>query len=330
MAKLAITIACENYDRVQPIRRGEVEISGCEINFLDMGPEELFFRAYRHREFDVAELSMSSYLLGTSRGTAPYVAVPVFLSRLFRHSAIYIRTDRGIDRPQDLKGRRIGLPEYQLTACLWARALLESEYGVAPWDVEWVRGGLHEPGRVEKVTLNLPPSVRISAIPEDTTLDAMLADGRIDALISPRPPRCFLQGQPGVARLFPDYKQVEQDYFRKTGIFPIMHVLGIRRDLVERHPWLANSVYGAFIKAKAMSLAALEDVAAVKAMLPWLGPHLEETRAVMGADFWPYGVEPNRATLEAMVRYAHRHGTADRELSVEELFVPSTLERYKV
>lgn len=330
MTKLAITIACENYDRVQPIRTGQVEIPGCDVNFLGMGPEELFFRAYRHCEFDIAELSMSSYLLATSRGTAPYVAVPVFLSRLFRHSAIYIRTDRAIERPEDLVGLRIGLPEYQLTACLWARAFLDSEYGVAPWDVEWFRGGLHEPGRVEKVELKLPENVRISAIPEDATLDAMLADGRIDALISPRPPHCFVRGESGVARLFPNHKQIEKDYFRKTGIFPIMHVLGIRRDLVERHPWLANSVYDAFIKAKIISMTALEDIAALKAMLPWLGAHLEETHATMGPDFWPYGVEANRATLDAMVHFAHRHGTADRALTVEELFAPSTLERYKV
>lgn len=330
MSKLALTIACENYDRIQPVRRGEVRISGCDTNFLDMGPEELFFRAYRHSEFDVAELSMSSYLLATSRGNSPYIAIPVFLSRVFRHSAVYIRTDRGIVRPEDLKGLRIGLPEYQLTACLWARAFLESEYSVAPWDVQWLRGGLHEPGRVEKVGLNLPVAVRISSIPENTTLDAMLADGSIDALISPRPPHCFLNGKAGIARLFPDYKQVEQEYFVKTGIFPIMHVLGIRRDLVAQYPWLANSVYDAFIKSKARTIAALEDVAALKATLPWLGPHLEETRAVMGDDFWPYGVEPNLRTLNAMVGFAHRHGTADRSLTVEELFVPSTLERYKV
>lgn len=217
-----------------------------------------------------------------------------------------------------------------MTACLWARILLEGEYGIAPWDVRWFRGGLHEPGRVEKVTLNLPPSIEISDIPAETTLDAMFAAGDLDVLISPRPPRSFLRGAPQLGRLFPNYKEAEQAYFKKTGIFPIMHVLGIRRDLVERHPWLANSVYDAFIKSKAASLAALEDIAALKVTLPWLGSHIEETRAVMGPDYWPYGIEPNRTTLDHMVRYAFRHGTADRELSIEELFVPSTRERYKV
>ncbi|MHC0054684.1 ABC transporter substrate-binding protein [Actibacterium sp. D379-3] len=330
MPKLSLTIACENYDRVQPIRRGEVDIQGCEVNFLELGPEELFFRALRHGEFDVAELSLSSYLLGVSRGKNPYIAVPVFLSRLFRHSAIYIRNDRGITRPEDLKGKRVGVPEYQLTACLWVRVLLDSEYGVAPGDISWMRGGLHESGRVEKINLNLPADVIIENIPADANLNAMLAAGEIDALVSPRPPRCFSEGHDKVQRLFPDYRTAEEAYYKKTGIFPIMHVLGIRRDLVEAHPWLANSVYSAFVDAKAATLKAMHDTAALKVTLPWLMAHIEDTEKLFGADFWPYGIDPNIAALEAMVKYAHKHGTADRALSINELFVPSTLERFKV
>jgi len=330
VTKLSVTVACEHYDRVQAIREGHVRIAGCEVNFLDLPPEELFFRAYRHREFDVSEISMSSYLLGVSRGDAPYYAIPVFLSRRFRHSAIYIRKDRGIREPKDLVGRKVGVPEYQVTAALWVRALLDGEYGVTPMDFEWVRGGLHEPGRVEKLKLDLPEGIRISAIPDNATLDHMLATGAIDALISPRDPRSFLDGRSDVGLLFPDYRIAEQAYYKKTGIFPIMHVLGIRRDLVERHPWLANSVYEAFVKAKAAAQASLEDTAALKVLLPWLPAHLDETRALMGADYWPYGVQENLPTLRAMVDFAHRHGTAARALSVQELFVPSTLERYKV
>jgi 4,5-dihydroxyphthalate decarboxylase len=330
MAKLSLTVACEHYDRVQAIRDGRVEIVGCDVNFLELGPEELFFRAYRNREFDVCELSMSSYLLGASRGTAPYVAIPVFLSRRFRHSSIYIRQDRGIRRPEDLKGRKVGVPEYQVTAALWARALLDGEYSVTPADLKWYRGGLHEPGRVEKVTLKLPPEIEIHAIREDQTLDGMLASGELDAMISPRDPRSFINREPGIGLLFPDYRRAEQEYYQRTGIFPIMHVVGIRRDLVERHPWLANSVYEAFVQAKAMALELLDDTAALKVTLPWLPAYLEETKAVMGADFWPYGVKENLATLRPMVDYAYRHGTAERALTVEELFVPATLERYKV
>ena len=330
MSKLSLTVACEQYDRVQAIRDGHVEITGCTVNFLELPPEELFFRAYRHREFDISEISMSSYLLGLSRGDSPYFAIPVFLSRLFRHSAIYIRTDRGIATPQDLRGRKVGVPEYQVTAALWARALLDGEYGVTPADFEWLRGGLHEPGRVEKVSLNLPPEIRISAIDEKDTLDAMFRLGRIDAMISPRAPRCFLERDPNIALLFPDYRKVEEAYYRKTKIFPIMHVLGIRRDLVEQHPWLANSVYEAFVRAKRRALELLDDVAALKVTLPWLPAYLDETKAVMGDDYWPYGVKENLPTLEAMVRFAHKHGTTSRLLKVEELFIPSTLERYKI
>ena len=330
MPKLSVTVACEHYDRVAAIRDGHVEIEGCEVNFLQLPPEELFFRAYRNREFDISEISMSSYLLGLARADAPYFAIPVFLSRLFRHSAIYVRTDRGIRRPGDLKGKKVGVPEYQVTAALWARALLDSEYGVAPADLIWFRGGLHEPGRIEKIKLDLPPEIRISAIDETQTLDRMFAAGELDAMISPRAPRCFLERDPNIALLFPEYRKAEEAYYAKTKIFPIMHVLGIRRDLVDRHPWLANSVYEAFVRSKRRALELLDDVAALKVTLPWLPAYLEETRAVMGDDFWPYGVKENLPTLEAMVHYAHKHGTTSRLLKIDELFVPSTMERYKI
>lgn len=330
MSKIPLTIACENYDRIQPIRRGQVEVEGCDVNFLELGPEELFFRALRHQEFDVAELSLSSYLLSLSRGTNPYIAVPVFLSRVFRHSAIYIRNDRGISKPEDLKGLRVGVPEYQLTACLWVRVLLDAQYGVTPADISWQRGGLHEPGRVEKINLNLPKDVVINNIPADANLNAMLESGELDAVVSPRPPRCFTEGHEKVQRLFPDYRVAEEAYYKRTKIFPIMHVLGIRRDLVQQYPWLANSVYSAFIKAKTETLSAMRDTAALKVTLPWLMSHIEETERLFGTDYWQYGVDANTAALEAMVKYAYKHGTADRELSVQELFVPSTLERFKV
>lgn len=330
MSKLSLTVACEQYDRVQAIRDGHVEIQGCEVNFLELPPEELFFRAYRHREFDISEISMSSYLLGLSRGDAPYLAIPVFLSRLFRHSAIYIRTDRGITRPEDLREKKVGVPEYQVTAALWARALLDGEYGVKPRDLVWLRGGLHEPGRIEKVSLDLPQDIRISAIDEKQTLNRMFEDGELDAMISPRAPRCFLERNSKIGLLFPNYRQQEEAYYAKTRIFPIMHVLGIRRDLVDKHPWLANSVYEAFIRAKRRALELLDDVAALKVTLPWLPAYLDETRAVMGDDFWPYGVKENLPTLNAMVEFAHRHGTTNRLLKIDELFVPSTLERYKI
>jgi len=291
----------------------------------------LFFRAIRGHEFDVCELSLSSYMMAVARGgDIPYIGLPVFLSRTFRHSAIYVRSDRGIERPEDLRCRRVGVPEYQITAAVWARGLLEDDYGVRPSDFEWLQGGLEEPGRVEKVALALPPEIRLSSIPADQTLDAMLRSGELDAVIAMRPPKCFLEGDPKVRRLFPDYWAEEERYFERTGIFPIMHLVGVRRELVQRHPWLANSLFSAFVEAKQLAMRELEKTAALPISLPWLGPMVERTRKVMGADFWPYGVQENRRTLEAVVAYAHRHGTTARRLEVEELFVPSTLERFKV
>lgn len=331
MARLDITIATGDYDRIRPIRDGRIPVEGCNINFLTLPPEELFFRALRNNEFDVCELSLSSYMMALSRGQeTPYLAIPVFMSRTFRHSAIYVRTDRGIHTPADLKGRRVGVPEYQITAAVWARGLLDDEYGVGPWDFDWFQGGLENPGRVEKLKLALPESIRVQPIAETETLDSLLRRGDLDAVIAMRPPKCFLEGIPEVARLFPDYQAAEAQYYQRTQIFPIMHVIGVRRHLVENHPWLANSLFTAFLEAKNQALRELDIIAALPVTFPWLGPFMDQTKQVMGTDYWPYGVEENRPTLEAIVRYAHRHGTTTRQLDIEELFAPTTLERFKV
>jgi 4,5-dihydroxyphthalate decarboxylase len=331
MTQLQITIATGDYDRIRALREGRIPVQGCDVNYLTLPPEELFFRALRNHEFDVCELSMSSYMMAVARGgETPYLAIPVFMSRTFRHSAIYVRTDRGIDAPAGLKGKRVGVPEYQITAAVWARGLLDDDHGVGPWDFEWFQGGLEQPGRVEKLALKLPPSIRLSAIPETETLDSQLRRGELDALIAMRPPRCFLEGHPQVRRLFPDYQPVEADYFARTGIFPIMHVIGVRRALVERHPWLANSLYTAFLDAKTEAMRELDIIAALPVTFPWLGPFMDKTKQAMGADYWPYGIDANRRTLEALVKYAHRHGTTERQLEIAELFAPTTLDRFKI
>lgn len=330
MAKLPITIACGPYDRVRALRDGRVVIDGCEPNFLTGGPEEIFFRAIKHREFDVTEMSMSSHMMALSRGDAYYLPIPVFLSRVFRHSAFYIRTDRGIREPKDLIGREVGLPEYQITAALWARGILEDEYGIPPSAIKWRTGGLHQAGRAEKTKLTLPPEIDIKPIPSDKSLDDMLREGTLDAVVSARSPRSHDKGLPNVGRLFDEYKSVERDYYARTGLFPIMHTLGIRRTLVEQYPWLPNSLFNAFLEAKNIALEEIRDIDALNVTLPWLNAEIDETRALMGDDYWPYGIEPNRKTLETMVRYAHAQGITSRKLSVEELFVGSTVERFKV
>ena len=330
MSRLALTVATWDYDRVRPLIDGRVDVEGCALNYLVLSPEELFHRAYFNREFDVAEIGFSPYLIAHSRGTAPYVALPVFLSRMFRHSAIYIRTDRGIERPADLRGKRIGVPEYQMSAVMWCRGLLQDDFGVRPDEIRWLQGGLEQPGRKDKFPLNLPPGFPLESLPDDQSLTGCLRDGSLDAVISARAPSCHGDGRTPVRRLFETFADVERDYFARTGIFPIMHALGIRRDVHDAHPWLAASLYKAFSAAKALSQRDLFEVTALKIGLPWIVQEAQATRALMGEDFWPYGVEANRVTLEAMTRYSFEQGLAVRQLAPDELFAPTTLEHTKI
>jgi 4,5-dihydroxyphthalate decarboxylase len=330
VSKLQLSVAMGNYDRTRPLLDGAVQIDGMDPVYQLLSPEEMFFRAFRDRAFDVSELSLSSFALETAAGTNPYVGVPVFLSRAFRHTSIFIRTDRGIREPADLKGRRIGTPEYQLTACVWARALLQDEYGVNPSDIGWVRGGMEHPGRPEKIPLQLPDGIQIQTAPENTTLSQLLERGDIDGLIGPRAPSCFERGSPLVNWLFPDPARAAADYFRRTGIFPIMHLLGVRRELADQHPWLPMAIYKAFCESKRIALAALVDTSATKVTLPFVDEQLRAARTLMGADFWSYGYAPNRNTLESFLHHHRAQGLSRRRLAVEELFHASTLEEHKI
>ncbi len=330
MAKLTLSIAVGDYDRVRPLVDGSVQIDGVDPVFMLLEPEEIFFRAFRHADFDICELSMSSFTVKTGTGDCPYVGVPVFPSRAFRHNSIYIRTDRGIARPEDLKGRRIGVPEYQVTANVWTRAMLEQDYGVKPSDVTWVRGGYEQAGRIEKIALTLPSDVRVEDAPEGKTISGLLAEGAIDALIGPRAPSCFTAGHPHIGWLFADPAAAGAAWFRKTGIFPIMHLLGIRRTLADRHPWLPVAVMKAFEQAKARALAKLRDVAATKVSLPFVEEQLLAARRLMGEDFWSYGLDANRHVLEAFLRRHHAEGLSSRLLAPEDLFHPSTHEMHRV
>jgi 4,5-dihydroxyphthalate decarboxylase len=325
MSKLKLSIAVGDYDRVRPLLDGAVPIDGVEPVFLRLAPEEIFFRAFRHAEFDICELSLSSFTVKTAAGDCPYVGVPVFPSRAFRHTSIYVRKDRGIEAPADLKGRRVGMPEYQLTANVWARALLEDDYGVSPGDVEWVQGGIEEPGRREKIAIRLPAGVRVSGAPEGATLSGMLARGEIDALIGPRMPSCFGDAR-GVGWLFADPRAAAIDYYKRKRIFPIMHILGVRRELVEAHPWLPATALKAFTAAKRVCLERLADTSATKVTLPFVEEQLQDAKQLMGPDFWSYGFAANRHVLEAFVHHHHRQGLSDRRIKPEELFHSSTFE----
>src|SRR6266480_2872087 len=324
MAKLTVSIAGGDYDRTRAILDGTIGIDGCEAICCAMSPEEAFHRAFRYQEFDITELSLSNTMNLVAKGTCPYVAIPAFPSRLFRHSSIYIRTDRGIDRPQDLRGKVIGVPEYQMTAAVWIRGILQDEYGVRAAEVKWRSGGLEQPGREPRVPLRLPAEIELQPIPADETLSDHLDSGRIDALISALAPSGFGRASK-VQRLFPDYRAAEEEYFRRTRMFPIMHLVGIRRSLVERHPWLAVNTYVAYLKAKELCYRHLETIGHLFTTLPWPVEELMRARALMGEDFWSYGVDANRRELSAVSRYAFEQGINSRQVTIEEMFAPSTL-----
>jgi 4,5-dihydroxyphthalate decarboxylase len=328
--QVPITIACGDYDRTRAIKDGRVPVEGCAVTFIALEPEEVFFRAFRYHEFDACELSFSSYLRVTDSGQSPYIGIPAFVSRVFRHSGIYVRTDRFIRAPQDLVGKTIGLPEYQITAVVWMRGILQDEYGVKPSDIHWRSGGIEQPGRDERTPLAPIPGLDLKPIPADKTLSGMLASGEIDAMFSARAPSCFVKGAPHVGRLFPDYRAVEKAYYRKTGLFPIMHLIGVKKSLVERHPWLPTSLYKAFVEAKALALEDVRDINALRVTLPWVEAEALETIALMGEDYWRYGVEENRKDIETLARYSHEQGLVKRRLGVEDLFARPTLETSKI
>lgn len=328
MGRLTLSIAMGDYDRTRPIHDGRVQIDGVDPVTKLQSPEEMFFRAFRHQTSDVSELSLSSYCVSIARGDAAYVAVPVFLSRAFRHSSIYIRADRGIKRPEDLKGRRIGIAEYQLTANVWARAIL-AEHGVLPENIHWIRGGMDTAGRPEKLKLTLPDAVTIEAAPEGATLNELLSDGEIDGFIGPRWPRCFHEGHLDVTRLWQDSEAEATGWFKKTGIFPIMHVLGVRKSLAETHPWLPGALLKAFSAAKRLATDALADTSAPKVTMPFVEDTLARS-AKLGRELWTYGLPGNEAALAYFLNAHHAQGLSPRRLEVSDLFHPSTQESFSL
>ena len=320
MPDVPITVASGDYDRTRALREGAVGIKGCAVTYSTVEANALFIRNLKNQEFDVSEMSFSTYITLKARNAHHYTAVPVFLSRAFRHSAIFVRTDR-IASPADLKGKRVGTPEYLTTMLVWMRGLLSDEYGIAPSDLRWRLGGMEQPS--SKTTTPDPVAgVEIENIPADKALAGMLADGELDALFTARPPSCFLKGAPNVGRLFADTRAVEQAYYKKIGVYPLMHAVGIRNSLVEQHPWMARAVFDAFLKAKEMAIADLQKLAAFSVTLPWVEAEYRATQAVLGKDIWPYGLEENRKAIETLCRYLHEQGFTPRRMQIEELFAP--------
>ncbi|MGH7118469.1 MAG: ABC transporter substrate-binding protein [Acetobacteraceae bacterium] len=325
MGRLRVSVAFWNYDRTLPIADGRVRIDGCELCCSVLRPQELFPRAFGTGEFEVAELSFVRYMMACSRGSSLYTALPVFPSRTFRHASIYVRRDRGIRQPKDLKGRTLGLNNYDDTAAVVARGMLRDDYGIEIPDITWCIGDL-EAKQAPRVALEvLPLSVRLIRARDGETLDAMLAAGELDGIVSIVPPPCFRSGHPAIVRLFPDWRAAERDWFRHTRHFPIMHVIGIRNTLLASEPWLARSLFDAFCRAKDLAIAELDNLQATKVTLPWAAAELAETRRVLGADFWPYGMAANRSAIERQIRYASEDGLLTRVLTSDELFVQELL-----
>lgn len=330
MSKIRLTLACWNYDRTRGLADGSVQPDGIELTYLNLPIEETFFRMLRYREFEVAEMSLSSYTVSLFWDDPPFVAIPVFPSRAFRHASIFVSTKSGVRQPKDLIGKRVGNPEYQMTASVWVRGILFDEYGIPPASVKYRTGGEEEPGREEKIALDLPPEFKVRPIGPNQTLSQMLADGELDALYAARIPSTFVSRSKDVRRLFEDYAEVERAYYSKTRIFPIMHTVVVRRDIHRTHPWVAQSMYKAFVESQRLVYEDFRETAALKTMLPWLSAHIEELQRNMGPDWWPYGFEPNQHVIETFLRYHYEQGLSKRRLRPEELFAAETLARYKI
>jgi 4,5-dihydroxyphthalate decarboxylase len=322
MPNLKLSLACWDYDRTRPLIDGRVKPDGIDLDIQLHRPRVTFQRMLDDREFQVSELSLASYTALKARGNCPFVAIPVALSKIFRHSCIYVRSDSGITKPADLKGKRVGTSQYSSTGLCFMRGMLQHDYGVRSEDMHWFMGGLNSFVEPPLIPLNLPPAIRLDFLKQGQTLERMFDAGELDALLSLYIPNSFLQGKPHIARLWPNFKEVEQDYYRRTGIFPIMHTVVLREDVHREHPWVAERLYRAFCEARDLAVDGLYDTDALRVALPWLLDHVEETWRMFGKDFWPYGIEANRPTWTAIGQYVHEQGLAPRPVAPEELFLP--------
>ena len=329
MGNVHLSIATTDYDHFRDFRLGTVTAQGVDHTWSVLGHHEVFARFTANREWDVAELSIAKFAAQVTRDEPDIVGLPVICSRLFRFGSFYVNTNSGIRTVEDLRGKRVGSPEWAHSAAVYMRGWLHNEVGVKLDEVEWYQAGANAPGRVEKVELSLPDGVRLTRVP-DRSLSDLLAAGDIDCAIIARPPDCFLRGHPDVVRLYPDYQDMEMSYYRQTGIWPIMHIIAMRRAVLADHPWIARNLYNAFLESKNRSVERLLDPAVSRYPLPWLATYGAAMRDEFGGDPFPYGIEPNRPTLEQLLRYAHQQGIAHRLAEPEEVFPDGIMTRVVV
>ena len=320
MANLKLTLACWDYDRTRPLIDGRIKPEGIDLHIQVLRPRQAFQRMLDQQAFQVSELSLASYTTLKARGACPFVAMPVALSKIFRHSCIYVHPDAGIRGPEDLRGKRVGTSQWSSTGLCFMRGFLQHDYGVLAEDMHWFMGGLNTFVEPPLIPLNLPKAIKLDFLTGRQTLEAMFEAGELDALLSLYLPNLFLAGSPRISRLFANFKEVEQDYYRRTRILPIMHTVVVRQDVHNRYPWVAKSLYSAFCEAKSLAVDGLYDTDALRVALPFLIDHIEETWRVFGKDFWAYGLEPNRPTWEAIGRFVYEQGLAPRIVTLEELF----------
>ena len=328
MDDLPITYGGIDYlDRLPPLLDGTVKPAGISLRVVPFTePLDLFRRVARHTDFDAAEMSFSTYANLVSRGDGRYIAIPFFPSRSFRHGDIYMHRDSGISQPADLRGKKVGIPQYQMTAAVWQRAFLQYDYGVLPREIHWYTGGLTSPGQLEPNAIPNLPGVTIDLIPDTKTLEGSLAEGELSALFSPNRPAALLDGSGRIRRLFPNYREVEQEYYRRTGFFPIMHLIVIRRPLYQEHPWVAASLFQAFAQAQRLGWERLQGPGALRIVLPWLTAEIEATTVLMGPNHWKQGFAENYTVLNTMCSYHYEQGLSERRLNPEELFAHETHE----
>ncbi len=326
MPPLKLNVGIAPNDRMLPLLTGDVKAEGLDLTFSRSAPSDIFWRALHAGEFDVTEMSLAAFCILLSRGERPFIGLPVFTSRMFRHGCIYVSGRSAIETPADLSGKRVGHPEYQMTAAVWMRGILAEFHNVALDEIHWLTGGTNRPGRKERIPLNLPPAYRVDEIAPDETMNALLARGEVDAVISPQMPETFIAGDSGARRLFPDFRKAEQEYYTRSGIFPIMHLLVMRRHVYEENVWAARSLFDAFDKARERSLANLYGSDVLYVMLPWLVDEMEAAFSLMGRNFWPYGISANADVLSKFIDYLERQHLLKGRISVADLFAPELKE----